>query len=210
MGQILSLFPTKVYRDFYSKVGELKAHLFPKLAKVFEETKDCNNVFMREGTLCSYNSNSYLHTEFPEETQEVVKYVEQCARDYWQQCGYYKGLEPFVFQMWANITPKGGYVDSHLHGNMPFTAVLYVDASPEQGNLFIENPMEMVLMNQPIGPDIQYPLGEEIPVNSGDLVMFPGYIRHSVRPNTTDRPRLILAFNLGCRGTYWSSQWNKG
>jgi uncharacterized protein (TIGR02466 family) len=112
--------------------------------------------------------------------------------------------------MWANITPRGGYVDSHLHGNMPFTAVLYVDASPEQGNLFIENPMEMVLMNQPIGPDVQYPLGEEIAVNSGDFVMLPGYIRHSVRPNTTDKPRLILAFNLGCRGTYWSSQWNKG
>ena len=165
---------------------------------------------MREGTLCSYDSNSYLHTEFPEETKEVVEFVEKCAKEYWLQCGYHQELEPFVFQMWANITPRGGYVDSHLHGNMPFTAVLYVDASPEQGNLFIENPMEMVLMNQPIGPDVQYPLGEEIAVNSGDFVMLPGYIRHSVRPNTTDKPRLILAFNLGCRGTYWSSQWNKG
>jgi uncharacterized protein (TIGR02466 family) len=111
--------------------------------------------------------------------------------------------------MWANVTPKDGYIDSHLHGNMPFTGVLYIDASSEQGNLFIENPMEMVLMNQPIGPDIKYPLGEEITVKSGDLIMFPGYIRHSVKPNLSDRPRLILAFNIGCRGQYWSAQWSK-
>jgi hypothetical protein len=90
---------------------------------------------------------------------------------------------------------------------MPFTAVLYVDASPEQGNLVIENPLEMVLMTQPVSPDVKYPLGEEIAVSSGDLVIFPGFLRHSVKPNNTDKPRLILGFNIGCRGQYWSSQW---
>lgn len=208
MGQALELFPIKVYRDVYPNIAELKHNLFPKLDKVFQKSSNNNNAFMRQGTLCSYDSNSYLHREFPEDTKDVVEFIEQCAREYWTASGYYQGLDPFVFQMWANVTPKDGYVDSHLHGNMPFTGVLYIDASPEQGNLFIENPMEMVLMNQPIGPNIKYPLGEEITVKSGDLIMFPGYIRHSVKPNLSDRPRLILAFNIGCRGQYWSSQWS--
>jgi uncharacterized protein (TIGR02466 family) len=208
MTKTVPLFPTLIYRDFYSKTNELKENLFSKLEKVFDETKNNNNEFMRKGTLCSYNSNSYLHTEFPEETHDVVAFIEQCAREYWIACGYHTGLDPFVFQMWANLTPKGGYVDSHLHGNMPFTGVLYVDACPEQGNLFVENPMEQVLMSQPIGPTVSYPMGQEIEVKSGDFVLFPGYIRHSVKPNMLDQPRLILAFNIGCRGQYWSSQWN--
>jgi uncharacterized protein (TIGR02466 family) len=207
MRQSIKLFPTVIYKNFYNKVEDLKNNLFSKLDSVFNDTIDNNNAFMRQGTLCSYHSASNLHNEYTNETQEVVAFVEQCAREYWQDCDYHKDLEPFVFQLWANKTPKGGYIDSHLHGNMPFTAVLYVDASPDQGNLIIENPLEMVLMTQPISPDIKYPLGEEIAVSSGDLVMFPGYIRHSVKPNNSNKPRLILGFNIGCRGQYWSSQW---
>lgn len=208
MENTVKLFPTLIYKNFYSDIDTLRNSLFSKLESVFEQSKENNNVFMREGTICSYHSSPYLHKLFPEETKEVVEFVESCAKKYWQECGYYQELEPFVYQLWANKTPKGGYIDSHLHGNMPFTGVLYLDASPEQGNLFIENPLEMLLMTQPIGPDVKYPLGEEITVKTGDLILFPGYIRHSVKPNTTDRPRLILGFNIGSRGKYWSAQWS--
>jgi uncharacterized protein (TIGR02466 family) len=207
MSTSVNLFPITVYRDCYPKVQELKESLFSKLDKVFNDTKNNNNVFMRNGTLCSYNSNSNLHREFPEETKAVIEFVEKSAQKYWNDLNYHKELTPFIFQMWANRTPRGGYINSHLHGNMPFTAVLYVDASPEQGNIVIENPLEMILMTQPIGPDVKYPMGQELEVNTGDLIMFPGYIRHSVKPNTTDRDRLILGFNIGCRGNYWTSQW---
>lgn len=207
MGQSLKLFPISIYKNFYSNIDNLRENLFSKLDTIFEETEKNNNAFMRQGTLCSYHTASNLHNEYYNETQEVVKFVEECSKEFWKESGYYAGLEPFVFQMWANKTPRGGYIDSHLHGNMPFTAVLYVDASPEQGNLIVENPLEMILMTQPIGPNIKYPLGEEISVSSGDLIIFPGYLRHSVKPNNTDRPRLILGFNIGCKGNYWSSQW---
>jgi hypothetical protein len=30
-----------------------------------------------------------------------------------------------------------------------------------------------------------------------------------VLANTTDQDRLILGFNIGCRGNYWSSQWTQ-
>lgn len=203
---ILNLFPIPVYRNFYPKTRELKLNLFPKLDSVFSESEQKNNVFMRRGTICSYDSNPNLHHEFPKETQHVVEFVEKCAREYWKECNYYEQLEPYLFQLWANQTPKGGYIESHLHGNMPFTGILYVDASPAQGNLVLENPLEMILMNQPIGPNTKYPIGEEIEIGTGDLIMFPGFIRHSVRINNLESPRLILAFNIGSKGNYWTSQ----
>jgi ectoine hydroxylase-related dioxygenase (phytanoyl-CoA dioxygenase family) len=93
---------------------------------------------------------------------------------------------------------------------MPFTGVIYIDASSEQGNLFIDNPLDTVLMTQPISPDVKYPMGQELEVSAGDLIMFPGFIKHRVKPNTTDKNRLVLGFNIGCRGNYWSSHWTSG
>jgi uncharacterized protein (TIGR02466 family) len=208
MQHTIKLFPTVVYKNFYDKFKEIEDTLFPKLQELFNDTQSRNNVFMKQGTICSYHTYPDLHQRFKEDTADVVAFVEQCAIEYWNQCGYYQELTPFVYQMWANKTPQGGYVDSHLHGNMPFTAVLYIKASPDQGNLFLENPMDTVLMTQPIGPNVKYPIGEEISVNSGDLVMFPGYIKHSVKPNTSTEDRLVLAFNIASKGRYWSAQWD--
>lgn len=207
MAESIKLFPTTIFRDRYPRFQELKDNLFPKLSKIFKETKNNNNAFMRDGTLCSYHTNSYIHNQFPEETKDIVNFVENSAKQYWEECQYHKDLTPYVFQMWANSTPRGGWIHSHLHGNMPFTGVVYIDATPEQGNLIIENPMDMILMSQPIGPDVEYPMEHEFEVTSGDLIMFPGYIKHRVKPNNTENDRLILGFNIGCRGKYWTSQW---
>lgn len=208
MQHTLKLFPTLVYRNFFEEYQKIENDLFPKLESLFEETKSRNNVFMKQGTICSYHTYPDLHKRFVKETKSIVDFVEQCATEYWQQCGYFQGLTPFVYQMWANKTPKDGYVDSHLHGNMPFTAVFYVRTDQDQGNLFLENPLDTLLMTQPIGPDVPYPMGEEITVRSGDLVMFPGYLKHSVKPNRSDRERLVLAFNIASKGPYWAAQWD--
>jgi uncharacterized protein (TIGR02466 family) len=205
----IDLFPIKIYKNFYEEAELLKETLFSKLDSIKDLSSKNNNVFMREGTLCSYHTASDLHLKFPNETKSVVNFVEEAAKDYWKELNYCEQLEPFVFQLWANWTPNGGYIDSHLHGNMPFTGVLYVDASPEQGNIFLENPLEMILMTQPISSNTQYPIGQELEVNTGDLIMFPGFLRHSVKVNSSKKPRLILGFNIGCRGNYWSSQWTQ-
>lgn len=203
----VDLFPVKIMKTQYPDAHLLKETLFSQLDTVFEDTKNNNNQFMQDGTLCSYHTESFIHKKFPKETESVVEFIENCAREYWKENQYYEDLDPFVLQMWANSTPKGGSVSSHLHGSIPFTGVLYVDASPEQGNLIVENPNDTVLMSQPISPNAQQLMEYEVEVNTGDLVLFPGWMKHRVKPNTTDKPRLILGFNIGSNGTYWSGQW---
>lgn len=209
MAESLEIFPITIYRDFYPRFDVLRNNLFSKLEQIFISSEQNNNAFMRDGTVCSYNTNSYLHKDFPAETEDVVKFVENAAKQYWKISKYHDELHPYVFQVWANSTPKGGWIHSHLHGSMPFTAVMYIDASPEQGNLILENPLDMVLMTQPISPNVEYPMIKEIDVQSGDLIMFPGYLKHRVKPNNTEKDRLILGFNIGCKGKYWNGQWNK-
>lgn len=201
----LDLFAVKIYKTKYNNVQHIKDNLFPKLTELFEKTKDNNVESMYDGTLCTYNTNALLQA-YPE-TQDMIDFAEEHARVYWEQLKYSSLLEPKVIQVWANETPHSGWVRSHLHGSMPLTGVLYVNASKEMGNLVIENPLDAILSSQPMDYKAQELLHYEVEVESGDFVMFPGWIRHHVKPNTTNEKRLILGVNFGSKGNYLTGQW---
>ncbi len=201
----LDLFAVKIYKTCYPEVETIRNQLFPKLVELFEQTKNNNVESMYNGTLCTYNTNALLQT-YPE-TKELIEFSELHARKYWEELKYSPLLEPKVIQVWANETPHSGWVRSHLHGSMPLTAVLYVSAGPGMGNLVIENPLDAILTSQPMDYKAQELLHHEVEVTTGDFVMFPGWIRHHVKPNTTNEKRLILGINFGSKGNYLTGQW---
>ena len=205
MTSTLDLFSVKVYKTQYNNVEKIREGLFPKLTELFEQTKDQNVESMYEGTLCTYHTNSFLQT-YPE-TKDFVDFAEMHAREYWKELKYSKLLEPKVIQVWANETPHSGWIRSHLHGSMPMTGVLYVNAGPGMGNIVIENPLDAILSSQPMDYSAQELLHHEIEVTTGDFLIFPGWLRHHVKPNTTKEKRLILGVNFGSKGEYLTGQW---
>jgi uncharacterized protein (TIGR02466 family) len=204
---IENLFPIKIFKTKYDRVGDIKEKLFPKLDYLWNPVSENNQQFMANGNLCSYHEENFIHKRFPEETQHFIEFANTCGEQYWKELDYYDGLTPYVAQSWVNKTPKGGWIESHLHLSIPFSGVLYVDASPAQGNIILENPLDQVLASQPIKYKQKYQFEHEIQVETGDYIMFPAYLRHRVLPNTTDRDRLILGVNYGSRGWYWASNW---
>jgi uncharacterized protein (TIGR02466 family) len=201
----INVFPIKIYKTIYNNFDVIKEKVFSKLTDLFEETKNNNVDSMQAGTLCTYFTNSKLQQNL--ECKEFVDFAEYHARIYWKELKYSPLLQPKVIQIWANETPHSGWIRSHLHGSMPMTGVLYVNASKEMGNLVIENPLDAVLSSQPMDYAAQEHLNYEIEVNSGDFVIFPGWIRHHVKPNTTNEKRLILGINFGSKGEYLTGQW---
>lgn len=201
----VNLFAVKIYKTQFKQIDAIRDKLFPKLVELFEKTKINNVESMYNGTLCTYKTNSLLQT-YPE-TRELIEFAELHANFYWRELKYSPLLEPKVIQVWANETPHSGWVRSHLHGSMPLTAVLYVSAGPGMGNLVIENPLDAVLSSQPMDYQAQELLHHEVEVKTGDFIMFPGWIRHHVKPNTTNEKRLILGINFGSKGSYLTGQW---
>jgi uncharacterized protein (TIGR02466 family) len=208
MSNIISLFPIKVYKTTYDldKTLELKNHVYDNL-KFWERVEDNNPEFIRGGNLCSYQHEPAVHDLFPNETEHFVNFATECAKEYWKDLDYFDGLEPYVLDMWANFTPKHGWINSHLHISMPLNAVLYLDACPEQGNIVIENPNDQLLATQPINYRETFQFEQEIEVNTGDFIIFPGFLKHKVRKNMSDRPRMVLGLNFGAKGFYWANQW---
>lgn len=112
-------------------------------------------------------------------------------------------------RMWANVTSPGGLNQAHAHPGNLWAAVLYLDlgTDPENkadvgGAFYIEDPrFPMAAMHNTAarlmgvnGQPQQYEV--EFNLEPGNLLIFPAWLRHGVRPYTGSRERISIAMNI--------------
>ena len=108
--------------------------------------------------------------------------------------------EPILGNMWANINPKDGMNQPHIHPNSLFSGVYYVKSNPQAGRLKIYDPrpgaqivMPARLQGQP--PKHLWRDANLDPV-PGRIIMFPSWLLHSVEPNQSNDIRISVSFNF--------------
>jgi uncharacterized protein (TIGR02466 family) len=129
--------------------------------------------------------------------------IEKC----WKEFNYYTGMTPYINEMWLNETLPGGVsVLSHNHSPYPLVGVVYLQAEENAGNIIFENPNYLVVGTQPHNWDgtntVNGGIQETIKIKTGDLVIFPGWLRHRGEINASLSNRYIISFNIGCKGNY--------
>lgn len=111
--------------------------------------------------------------------------------------------------MWANVLPKGAFNRMHIHPGILWAAVFYVDAGDTGqdagGELVLEDPrfpMTHMRLNalRVIASDGKPQTGEQrLRPKTGDMVIFPAWLRHSVEPYLGERERISIAMNIDGR-----------
>lgn len=114
----------------------------------------------------------------------------------------------FDVQMWANINGPNDSNQMHCHPGALWSVVYYVDIGADDSNEDVEG--ELLLldprfpMNTMYMPELvlryadgkaqysQYPVKPK----NGRMVMFPSWLKHSVRPYRGTRERISVAFNI--------------
>ena len=120
----------------------------------------------------------------------------------------------WLVRMWANVTPEGGLNLLHSHPGNLWAAVLYIDMGYETeqesryagGSFYLEDPrFPMAAMRDTAfrmrgvdGQPQQYQT--EIELQRGNLIVFPAWLRHGVRPYTGKRERISVAMNIDAVG----------
>jgi uncharacterized protein (TIGR02466 family) len=115
------------------------------------------------------------------------------------------GAEPeWSARMWANVSPPGALNMSHAHPGVLWAAVYYVAVGEagQGGELYLEDPRFPV-------PQMTYPgfravgadgapqdVEHRIAPKRGDLILFPAWMRHGVRPWLGEGERISIAMNL--------------
>jgi uncharacterized protein (TIGR02466 family) len=121
------------------------------------------------------------------------------------------GSRPVVqwsVDMWANINQPGDSNQVHCHTGTFWSGTYYADPGGAEvegcgGELVLEDPRYpgAFMVNPSIlfrNPDRSpMPVQVTIRPEAGLLVLFPSWLRHSVRPHGGDRERVSIALNLG-------------
>lgn len=123
-----------------------------------------------------------------------------------------EGRRRFIWvpEMWANVSGRGASNQFHTHPGSMWSSVYYVDdgygGSPDRGlggELEIEDPRAPMINME--APDLRFrpssdapPISHEAQVRpaSGLLLIFPGWLRHAVKPYLGDGVRISIAMNL--------------
>ena len=193
------IHPIKIYKTKYTGDLELlKQTVIPKLTDVFEKTRLNNQDSMRNKGLCSYNAVRDLQSW--SELTHYVSFLKEHLNIYWKELNYDPDRGPGIAEMWANCYEPGSFIDIHNHSPITITASFYLQKPTNSGNIVFEHPLETLLKHQPINHKDINAYGSwfqtEVAVEEGDLVLFPGYLKHKTTPNLDLSNRIIIGANV--------------
>jgi len=198
-----SLFPVKIFRDKILGLDEAFAKVQHEVEIEWSKPSASHND-VGPFTYTTYNSLNTFHNHpaFENITLQLEPMIKKC----WAEYKFYNGLTPQICEMWINKTCKNSGIIAHNHTPYLLSGVMYIKMDPGMGDIIFENPNHLVASLQPFGwqgPEgVQYDIEETVSIQSGDVLIFPGWLRHKTKINETNLPRYAVSFNVGATGNY--------
>jgi uncharacterized protein (TIGR02466 family) len=147
------------------------------------------------------SKNNYVFNDL--RLQRIKDFCDQSIAEYFKEVVVPKeDVSPYITQSWINYTSKGQWHHKHAHPNSVLSGVFYVQA--QQGIDKIHFYRDVYKQIQvPADPDSFSPFNSEswwMEATTGQLIIFPSYLSHSVEPVQTDSTRISISFNTFLRG----------
>ena len=111
-----------------------------------------------------------------------------------------------ITQCWANRNPKGSKHHEHVHPNSIISGVMYFQINEKLP------PISFSKANQDgmkLDPEKYNHVNSEsfmLPCKTGELILFPSSLKHSVPINQGDEDRISVSFNTFCIDVIGSEQ----
>ena len=132
--------------------------------------------------------------EYQNLVNELITMCKDVFKEEWLE------LKPVLGNMWANINPKEGMNQSHIHPNSLFSGVYYVKSNPQAGRLVLYDPRPGAQIVMPVRKEGQPPkhLWKDVNIDPipGRIIIFPAWLWHSVEPNQSNDLRISISFNF--------------
>lgn len=138
------------------------------------------------------SSNSYV---FEKKQLKKIKDFCQASLDLFTKQVWQSSTELIITQSWTNTNPKGSVHHEHIHPNSIVSGVMYFRLDKHLPPImFSKTQFNMLKLNfdkyNSLNSDTFY-----LPAVSGELILFPSHLRHSVPMNVSDDVRVSLSFN---------------
>jgi uncharacterized protein (TIGR02466 family) len=100
-----------------------------------------------------------------------------------------------ISNSWVNVHKKGGITIEHEHGQTTLVAAAYLNLPKDGGFIQFKDPLEYLkaMRARPESSDRDF---KTIPAITGDVFLFPGWVRHRTQPNNSDEDRWVITTNV--------------
>ena len=128
----------------------------------------------------------------------LKKFILKKAKEYTREILEIKD-KIYMTQSWSTINTTNAFHKPHAHPNTLISLVYY--AQCKDGFLHFDLPTSSIRECF----NFQYTINKfniynsqlwDLPVQTGDIVLFPGHIRHGSTPNKSNEPRILIGANF--------------
>jgi uncharacterized protein (TIGR02466 family) len=199
-------FPTMIYYRDLPEAVALNAEIKPHIYRWREEDEE-GIVRSNVKQVGAWHSKTIM-TERAEYAK-LAHMIIACAQVIFDNLDYEPESEPFIDNMWANVNPKFAYNRSHVHPNVLWSGVYYVQSNDNSGRILFTDPRSQANVLNPRyarGQQRKPEVWSEVhyqPIE-GRILFFPSWLAHEVEPNLCDKEgrngdRISISFNIGQR-----------
>lgn len=194
--RILSLFPTPLYT--YKLEDEAYASVQNELQIVVDKLY-LNNTWAQNPNWSSNsqllsNKGNFVESILKIEDMEVVKsFILDHCLEFMRLQEVKPNYKPAIESSWLTLTTPGLSSHIHDHGSTHISGVYWFKTNGQDGDLVFRNAFKALKCN-PIGADAANEA--RFSPEQGRIVLWPGYLDHSVNENKTSEDRISLSFNI--------------
>ena len=124
---------------------------------------------------------------------KFLKFLDNEIHYYLEGLGYPGPWEYIIDSSWLTSNKKNQMALEHSHGPADISGVYYLKTNGKDGALFFKDPCANMVGNLIMDLAVKQ---QDAPLDQGLIMMWPGFLSHGTRHNTTDDERISLSFNI--------------
>lgn len=204
MKRIVNLFPVPVLEAVIDQHDKFSQQLKSAVLELFNTStnnrvlshKWKDNIQDSKHSALGYSSFNESDISIDPRFKFFFDSIQPTIAEFFQQLGHTSNWR--FANAWSNVYPQGAFVPLHDHRGVHWSAVYYVQADANCGELITVDPKEYALGNEPENTRYRGNRMSSFTPTPGKLIMFPGYLKHECEPNESGTDRIIISFNINC------------
>ena len=183
---IENIFPTPLYVSDVSNFYLIQQEIRDSIDSVeFKMREDWNTHYLSDITF-EKNIIDELNLQYFKE--EIDKHV----RNYCKSILFeYKN---YTLDSWISLFKPENHGHLHSHGDSDIPGCYYYKSNGKDGDIFFETPVPNMSSSHCFYEN--YCKRWDHTPKEGKLLLFPGWLKHGIKLNTTDEDRISISFNV--------------